>query len=239
MRLAAVIGFLEDHLPRTLHHLGLIREGEVRRVESAPGGALFQSSHFYSLFAMGKDPAEKLLDMIAWDRPVGFSALPAQFADQVVARGTVSWRHRFWLYYLPPDAQAAPPPPHVEPLRPEDAPRVDKYWPYGGSSSLEYIEERIRRGPTAALRTEDQLVAWALTHPDGAMGFLHVVEGHRRRGVATTLTNSLVAQIRDRGATPFVHISVSNTPSITLVESLGMVRVEQAEWLMLNEPESA
>ncbi len=239
MRLAEVIGFLEGHLPRTLHHLGLIREGEVKRFESVEGGVLLRSSRFYSLFAVRSHAAEKLLDTVGWDRPVGFSALPAQFADQVIARGTVSWRQRFWLYYLPSETRAAPPPPDVEPLGPEDAPTVDTYWPYGGSSSVEYIEERVRRGPTAALRREGQLVAWALTHSDGAMGFLHVVEGHRRRGAATALTNSLVAQIRDKGATPFVHISVNNTPSTTLAESLGMVRVEQAEWLMLNEPGSA
>jgi ribosomal protein S18 acetylase RimI-like enzyme len=229
------IAFLEAHVPRSLHLLGLIRENEARLVESCPGGVLVKPRTFYSLFAVTPDAAESLLDAVSWDGPVGFSAVPAELADIVAARGTVAWRGRFWFYYLPEAVHTAPPPQTVQPLRPEDAKIVHEYWPYGEPGNLQYVLERIDRGITAGLRLDGTLVAWGLTHSSGAMGFLHVLDEHRRRGYAQAVTAHLVAEIRRRGRTPFVYIDVSNTASVGLAERFGMVQVEQAEWMMLNE----
>ena len=230
-----VLAFLKAHVPRSLHVLGLVRENEARLVESCPGGVLVKPRTFYSLFAVTRDAAASLLDVVPWDGPVGFSAVPADLADIVAARGIVAWRGRFWLYYLPEDVHAAPPLTTVQPLRREDAEIVHEYWPYGDPQNLQYVLERIDRGITAGLRLDGTLVAWGLTHSSGAMGFLHVLEEHRRHGYAQAVTTYLVGEIRRRGQTPFVYIDVNNTASLALAERLGMVQVEQAEWMMLNE----
>ena len=41
-----------------------------------------------------------------------------------------------------------------------------------------YIRWRIEHGPTAAIRRRGRLAAWALTHGDGSLGFLHVLDAH-------------------------------------------------------------
>jgi ribosomal protein S18 acetylase RimI-like enzyme len=230
------IAFLELQYPRSLHLLGLIRERAVSLVEYVPDGVLVKGKTSYGLLSTSAEATETLLSRISWNGPVSFSALPSKLAERVVARGTLSWRDHFWLCYLPREVDLPPPHTAVAALTPGDALTVQEYWPYGNESSIHYIRERIQRGITAGIRVGGELVAWGLTHTSGAMGFLHVLENHRRKGYAAEVTYRLVHQIRRRGDTPFVYISVRNEPSLGLAEKLGMVRVEQVEWLALKEP---
>jgi ribosomal protein S18 acetylase RimI-like enzyme len=227
--------FLEAQYPRSLHLLGMIRGGEARLVECVADGVLVRGKVSYGLLATSAEATESLLDRISWDGPVSFSALPSTIADHVVRRGTVSWRDQFWLCYLPGDARLPSPPASVQPLDPRDASTIQRFWPYADESSILYIRERIEGGITAGLRLGGDLVSWGLTHTSGAMGFLHVLEDHRGRGYAKAVTYRLVEEIRRRGETPFVYISVRNDSSLGLAAKLGMVRVEQVEWLALNE----
>ncbi len=229
------IAFLEAQHPRGVHLLGLMREGEARLVEWVPDGVLVRGKTSYGLLSTSRDATDSLLNRVPWDGPVSFSALSSELADEVVTRGTLSWREQFWLCYLPPEVHLPPAPPSVHALLPQDAATVSEYWPYADESSIEYIRERIARGITAGIRVAGELAAWALTHTSGAMGFLHVLEDHRRRGYAEAITRRLVDEIRRRGGTPVAYVGVGNQPSLSLVEKLGMVRVEQVAWLALNE----
>ncbi len=231
------IAFLEAQRPRSLHLLGLVREGATLLVEFVPGGVLVKGKTSHSLLTTSREATESLLDRVSWNGPVSFSALPSVLADHVVRRGIVSWRAQFWLCYLPAEVELLPAPPSVDALTVEDAPTIQRFWPYADESSIDYVLERIERGITAGLRIDGELVAWGLTHTSGAMGFLHVLEKHRGLGYAKAVTYRIAEEIRGRGDTPFVYIGVGNEASLGLAATLGMIRVEQVEWMGLNEPD--
>jgi 8-oxo-dGTP diphosphatase len=109
-----------------------------------------------------------------------------------------------------------------------DAALVTKYWPHGKSRG--YVAWRIQAGPTCAIRRRGKLVAWAMTHADGAMGMLHVLDEYRGRGMARSITTALAERCLKAGIRPFLYIVKKNTASIRLTESMGFTRVGELAW---------
>jgi predicted GNAT family acetyltransferase len=62
------------------------------------------------------------------------------------------------------------------------------------------------------------------------MGFLHVVEEYRGRGMARTLTTALSERMLRLGIQPFVYILTTNKPSIRLTAGMGFSRAGQLSW---------
>lgn len=100
--------------------------------------------------------------------------------------------------------------------------------------SIDYIEERIRNGIGAGIRKDGRLVAWALTHDDGAIGFLHVLEEYRRRGYAALILQVMAARLLAAGEMPFLHVEESNTASMDLAVKAGFRRDRRIHWIKLK-----
>ena len=102
-------------------------------------------------------------------------------------------------------------------------------WPAAG-----YVRSRIEEGPSAAIYVDGEPVAWYLTHLETdevvMLGFLHVLDAHRRKGYAKSLSCAMIREILARGKTPACHVYTDNAPSIRLMESLGFRRVCTQAW---------
>jgi ribosomal protein S18 acetylase RimI-like enzyme len=59
---------------------------------------------------------------------------------------------------------------------------------------------------------------------------------HRGRGLATTLVGDLVASIRARGDTPFLHAAADNQTAIGLYETLGFRVRRRIDGLLVRAP---
>jgi 8-oxo-dGTP diphosphatase len=115
-----------------------------------------------------------------------------------------------------------------------DAEYLFQNYDYQEYTSVAYIEERLRKGPSAAIYYEGNPVAWALTHDDGAIGLLKVLEPFRGRGYALAVTGFLVERIREQGAVPFVHIEEDNVQSLGLSQKMGFVKQGLTHWFELS-----
>ena len=115
----------------------------------------------------------------------------------------------------------------------DDALHVYENSDYQDYLSVEYIEDRISRGPSAAIYEKGQLVAWAMTQDDGAIGFLHVLESHRNKGYGYQITLGLSEQLRSQGKKPFAYIKKENTRATKLVRKLGFIEQKQVHWFQL------
>ena len=73
-----------------------------------------------------------------------------------------------------------------------------------------------------------------MTHDDGSMGFLHVVEQHRHQGMARTLTTALARRLLRLGVQPFLYILTNNTASLRLTTSMGFSRAGRFSWFGTN-----
>jgi len=96
-----------------------------------------------------------------------------------------------------------------------------------------YVEERITKSISAAIIKKDKLVAWGLTHDDGALGSLHVLDEYRKKGYGKEIMTSLIHQNRKLGKMPFAQIEEKNLKAINLAEQLGFVKDRRVSWIKL------
>ncbi len=126
---------------------------------------------------------------------------------------------------------------HITPLSVSDAQYLYEHSMYQGVTSSDYIRNRIQNGLSAGIHDSGKLVAWALTHDDSAMGFLHVLPAYRRMGYAYELTVYLINQLRKQGRIPFVQIEETNVKSMRLAEKLGFRKDRRVHWFEVQHNE--
>jgi len=97
-----------------------------------------------------------------------------------------------------------------------------------------YVEERISKSISAAIFKKDKLVAWGLTHDDGALGALHVLDEYRKKGYGKEILISLIHQNRKIGKISFAKIEEKNVKATNLIEQLGFIKDRKVSWVKLN-----
>lgn len=125
----------------------------------------------------------------------------------------------------------------VEALRPEDAAYIQSHHAYAAYTDLDYVKEQITCGKHAGVRVNGALVAWAITHDDGAVGFLYVMPEYRGCGYAKLITLKIIQDLRAEGLPIHVHIEKENSASMTLATQMGFVREKTIRWFTLEAQE--
>ncbi|MCD4709013.1 MAG: GNAT family N-acetyltransferase [Candidatus Sabulitectum sp.] len=157
--------------------------------------------------------------------------LPALTADK-----TLLWQLSTMKLVLPEDVTfPQKPESHITPLSAGDAQYLYDHSLYQGVTSSDYIRNRIQNGLSAGIFESGKLVAWALTHDDSAIGFLHVLPVCRRKGYAYELTVYLISKLRKQGKIPFVQIEEANLKSIHLATKLGFRKDRRVHWFEVQQ----
>jgi len=233
-------GFLNRNLPATNSVANLVNDtfnSSVRwiRVDRLDDPhAVLCHTHRFTLFAESGPAVLRLLAETPRNLRLWFNATPARFCRTIRENwrgpdaGRRVWYNHCYLYVLQPGRLVIDRTHRVSRLRPEDATRIAEAWPYGRSP--EHILRRIQSGPGLCVRRRGAPVAWALTHEDGSMGFLHVLERCRSQGMARTLTTALALRLLRLGVQPFMYIVISNIASLRLTESMGFSQSGRFSW---------
>ena len=232
--------FVERHRPDTNSIANLVYDtfGSdlrwVRADDSREPHALLCRTRRFTLYADSGRAAARVLAEVPGNLRLRFGATPTRFC-RLIRKG---WRgpdagRRLWynhchLYVLRPGRLVIDRTHRVSRLRPGDATLIVRAWPYGRSPEL--ILRRIRRGPGYCIRRNGAPVAWGLTHDDGSMGFLHVVEKYRNQGMARALTTALAERLLKLGAQPFMYIVTTNRASLRLTAGMGFSRAGRFSW---------
>lgn len=233
--LEPVIRFLERNDPaaRTLLNLVTGRAGSranwVRADDPVNPTVVVARHRWLYLFSPDRRAGLRAVDELParWQRR--FAATPAWLLDAHLRRGGVGWHTRCYMYALSDARHLSARPGHrITPLTEADVPLVVRHWPYGRRA--DYVSERIRNGLSAGVRADGRLAGWAMTHADGSMGFLHVLDEFRGNGMARSIGAWLARRQLGRGAGAFVYIETRNRASIALTESLGFARVGEYAW---------
>ena len=106
---------------------------------------------------------------------------------------------------------------------------------YGDFTDVSYIKSRIKKGIGLGIKEQDQLIAWVLTHDDGAIGFIKVLPEYRNKGYAKLLTHEVIARQQLENTLSFVHIEKDNMKSIALAEKVGFESFGQVHWIKLKD----
>lgn len=115
-----------------------------------------------------------------------------------------------------------------------DASYIYEYSKYKEYISIEYIEERIKHGIALGIFENNILAAWIITHDDGAIGFLNVLEEYRGKGYATDVTMAAISRLLDLGEVPFIHIEEENKASMRLASKAGFRIDRRIHWIKLK-----
>ncbi len=148
--------------------------------------------------------------------------------DRYEIEWVLSCRKLVW----PASSRSVTPSHPVRSLQIGDAVYIYDHSDYKAFTDIPYIEDQICRGVGGGIEGPDgHLAAWALTHDDGAIGFLHVSEPYRKLGYGAALTHWMIQRVQDQGGIPFVHIETTNEKSMNLAMKMGFEPFGEIWWV--------
>jgi 8-oxo-dGTP diphosphatase len=115
------------------------------------------------------------------------------------------------------------------------APYIHKHSDYKAFTSVSYIEDRLREDISAGIMENNKLVAWGLTHDDGSLGFLQVLDANRNKGLGQQILLELIRQKRELKEAVFGNITPENLVSKHLIEKLGFKFDRRMSWIKLKK----
>lgn len=118
-------------------------------------------------------------------------------------------------------------------LTEEDVDTVAKNWEQF-PGAYEHVRSRILEGETVAFRKDGKLIGWDATHFETdrvvMLGFLFVLEGYRKQGIATSLCTALTKRVLKKGKKPIFYVMKNNEPSISFSLKLGYEIIDSHSW---------
>jgi len=152
----------------------------------------------------------------------------------ITEKRNAEWVLSTMRYYLPEDVEVPENKKEVIPLTTDHIGFIISQSNYKQFLTPAYVEERISKSISAAIMKKDKLVAWGLTHDDGALGSLHVMDEYRKKGLGKEILLSLIHQNRKLGKISFAQIEEKNTKATNLVEQLGFIKDRRVSWVKLD-----
>lgn len=152
----------------------------------------------------------------------------------ITEKRNAEWVLSTMRYYLPDDVEVPENKKEVVPLTMDHIGFIISQSNYKQFLSPAYVEERISKSISAAIIKKDKLVAWGLTHDDGALGSLHVLDEYRKKGLGKEILLSLIHQNRKLGKISFAQVEEKNLKATNLIEQLGFVKDRGVSWVKLD-----
>lgn len=153
----------------------------------------------------------------------------------ITEKRKAEWILTTMRYYLPEDVEIPQNKMEVIPLTTDHIGFIISQSNYKQFLTPAYVEDRISKSISAAIMKKDKLVAWGLTHDDGALGSLHVLDEYRKKGYGKEILVSLIHQNRKLGKISFAQIEEKNLKATNLIEQLGFVIDRRVSWIKLME----
>ncbi len=218
---------------RHVAHLGFLHDNPITHCWIRGDAAMYRgiSDHEWIYLAAQREP--QLVELLALLDPTEryFAVLEDWMVPAVLQDRPVVW-HLVGRRFVLPDTAALPPPhPAATPLDPSDADQVHHLSEYRDLAPADYIRRRIERGPSTGITLDGRLVAWGLTHDDGALGMIHVLPEARRRGLGAAILTTLAHLVCERGRLPYSHIEDDNAASVAIHLRAGFEAGETVRWL--------
>jgi 8-oxo-dGTP diphosphatase len=163
-----------------------------------------------------------------------FASIEDWMKSIIIKNSEIEWDLSTFRYVLPETYRIKPPAKKMCTLDISMVAYIFNHSDYKAFTSKEYIKERIEQGLSAGIMEGDTLVAWALTHDDNSLGFLHVLPDFRRKGYGTDVLKSLICQMRKENKQVFLNVEPTNLNSTSLVNKMGFVIDRKISWIKLK-----
>ncbi len=149
-------------------------------------------------------------------------------------RFTFRWKLSVYRFFLDKELGDSPCDLNIKNLTTADAEHIFNNSNYKDYLSLDYVKEQINQGPAIGYWENGVLAGWVLTHDDGALGMLHVLDDYRRKGIARKLVLEIIKRVQALGLIPFTYVEPENCPSFNLIKSLNFTTDRIVHWVNIN-----
>lgn len=227
------LAYLAENPEENCAYINFIENNPVSQFYRSGESILFRGTSDRDWVYIRSDNERELQDLavVLTDRDQNY-ALVQEWMLPLLSRGREpSWQMTSLKFQMPSGASL--PEPKTAPVRllPEHAEKIYSLWPYAGVTTLDYTRDRIARGHSAAVFQNGEPAAWAITHDDGAIGFLFVRPEYRGRGYGQDVTLAIARELRQLNKPAFVHIEPDNPKSLALAGKLGFVEKGLVKWV--------
>lgn len=175
----------------------------------------------------------EILDLIN-ESPKYLGALDDWMIPIVKSKFKIDWLLSARQIYLPNHIILPKNTVKIFPLKVSDSDFIMSQSNYKSILSTEYLDFRISSSFSAAIYENDKLAAWGLTHDDGGIGALHVVDDYRRKGYGREIVIYLTEKIRNISRIPYAQVEEKNLSAMSLFNKLGFVTDKMVTWLKCN-----
>lgn len=122
----------------------------------------------------------------------------------------------------------------VTTLNVSDAYEIQNTHAYGEYTDIDYVTDQITQGYNGCIRIDGKLVAWAITHDDGAIGFLYVMPEYRGKNFGYEITTFIANKLKNDNLPVYVHIEADNEHSIALSKKIGFIEDRNVRWFTIE-----
>lgn len=232
-----LLGLLHSDSANSISTLGFFSNYELESfdIENQCAIAFGKSDHYWAhLIGSSISDIEKLLKKHN-QKTTYYYSVKDWMIPLILEHGTLDWKMTTNRFVFNPDQLIAPSKLNIQPLDSNWASFIYEHSIYQSIVSIGYIEDRLMNDLSAAIFYKDQPIAWALTHDDGALGFLHVLDKWRNKGFAYEIMKEMLIQRKNQNILAFGNVVPGNIASENLLHKLGFSWDCKVSWLKLKD----
>ncbi|MBS4035338.1 MAG: GNAT family N-acetyltransferase [Ignavibacterium sp.] len=215
----SIIGFIAENLVTEI-----LQEGESVLIKG------ISDEEWIYIFSKDENELRTLLAQLS-NKDIYFASVEDWMIPIINETKKFEWTLSTIRWYLPDDVDVTDNKFISNPISTEDIGFILSQSKYRQFLTVRYLKERITRSISACIYEDNKLVAWGLTHDDGALGSLNVLDEYRGKKYGTEIVLSLIHQCRALGKIPFAQIEETNHKAIKLVTKLGFVQDRRVTWI--------
>ena len=230
-----LISYLEKDKIRNLNLLNFIKGYSYSSVEKAGESISVKgkSDRNWVFFSSKSDEEFKTLIEKLSSEDENLSGLEDWMLSILYRKYEFEWRLSCERLIYPDNIKLDHPHFETRDLTERDAAYIYEKSRYGKYLRIEYVTDRIKNGLSLGIDIDGCLAAWIMTHDDGSIGFLNVLEEHRRKHIGYDITLSMIKRMRQLKKIPFVHIESDNISSINLSRKAGFDYDRNIHWVKI------
>jgi hypothetical protein len=236
-QLTKTLDFIKENIKTNLSLLSFIEGNPIYSAERAGNSVLVRGVSDYAwTYIESKDEVElKVLLKKLTPEDNYFAAIPDWIVPYLINKRKTLWDIRTYQYYLPEKVVFSDPhSSQILPLLPSDAEYIHNYTLYKVALLPSYLKDRILKGYSASIRQGNQLIAWILTHDDGAIGCLHVLNEYRQKHYGLAVCSNLCEKLRNIGKKPFCYLGEANSQTEGFFTKVGFKKTIPVNWLCVK-----
>ncbi|WP_432662062.1 GNAT family N-acetyltransferase [Wukongibacter baidiensis] len=227
-----IIGFLQEDKIKNINMINFIESYPIHYMERFKDSVVVKGKSDENWVYLSSSSEEELKTLLMRCEEDEFFVITEDWMLPLILENReIDWKLSCMKLVFPDDKELPKCKHDIRKLKPKDAEYIFRGSKYKEYTSIEYITHRIENGVALGIYEGEKLIAWLMTHDDGAIGFLNVLPEYRKKGYGYDLTISMIENLRSINEISFVHIEEDNYKSMNLALKTGFVKAGKIHWI--------